>query len=180
MQIFQESVPIPLVIILRAHLLSSPKWAVVLPAAVVRSPRGGRCYLRQIALYRASIKEPASPCLTASLTLVLHSAVLLPTGVDTPPLFQSCIEAQNAPLTNQLLCFARGTRRQTKPIHTLFAPAGANSTRFFESLTPRFWIESIRKRGFLTYGRYGFANMEESRPTYSCAISENVSLRRLT
>jgi len=28
-------------------------------------------------------------------------------------------------------CFVWRTRRQTKPIHILFAPAGANSTRFF-------------------------------------------------
>ena len=31
-------------------------------------------------------------------------------------------------------CFVRCTRHRTKPIYILFAPAGANSTRFFDSL----------------------------------------------
>ena len=62
----------------RAHLLTTQKWAVLLPAAVVRSPTG-----------RALPSSAGS--------------TMQPRGVDPPLFLQSRIAMRNIPLTNRLL-----------------------------------------------------------------------------
>ena len=45
-----------------------------------------------------------------------------------------CAVCAQIPHLPGVLCFVRGTRPRTKPIHTLFRRARRNSTRFFDSL----------------------------------------------
>ena len=48
-----------------------------------------------------------------------------------------CAACAQIPHLPGVACFVRGTRPRTKQIDILFAPAGANSTRFFDSLSRR-------------------------------------------
>jgi len=87
---------------------------VVLPAAIVRSPKGDGClfWVGNTIQGKYQGTSFALPCLAASLILALHSAVLQPRRVDAFPLFQSRIEMQNTPLTNQLLIEYAGKVRE--------------------------------------------------------------------